>query len=107
MPGAQVSMSDGTLGTVAPSSRIRSLWGIGGAGRVCFLALMKDANVQEVSSSRPQVARLNDAAHELRVSQSTVRRLIAAGRLKSVSLGKRAVGVTYAEISRFLADAAR
>lgn len=69
-----------------------------------LLASKRTQEVQDVSNtSRPAVARLPDAAHELGVSLSTVRRLVAAGRLKSVSLGKRAVGITYAEISRFLA----
>lgn len=49
------------------------------------------------------MARFPDAAHELRVSLSTVRRLVKAGRLRTVSLGTRAVGITYAELSRFLA----
>lgn len=60
---------------------------------------MQDAPV----SSRPAVARLPDAAHELRCSLSTVRRLVKAGRLRTVKLGVRCVGITYAEISRFLA----
>lgn len=60
--------------------------------------------MQEASpAQRPAVARLPDAAHELRVSLSTVRRLVKAGRLRTVSLGTRAVGITYAELSRFLA----
>ncbi len=58
--------------------------------------------MQEVST-RPQVARIPHAAHHLCVSESTVRRLIKAGRLKAVKLGPRAVGVTYAELDRFLA----
>ena len=60
--------------------------------------------MQNAPVSRPAVARLPDVVRELRVSMSTVRRLIKAGRLRTVSLGKRAVGVTYAEIARFLAD---
>ena len=60
--------------------------------------------MQDVSAtSRPAVARIPDAAHELRCSLSTVRRLIKAGQLKPVKLGPRAIGITYAEIERFLA----
>jgi excisionase family DNA binding protein len=70
----------------------------------CAPGAHESANVQEaLISSRAQVARLPDAAHELGISLSTVRRLVKAGRLKTVSLGTRAVGITYAEISRFLA----
>jgi excisionase family DNA binding protein len=65
---------------------------------------MKDANMQDAPvSSRPLLVRLPDAAHELRCSLSTVRRLVKAGRLKTVKSGPRAIGITYAEISRFLA----
>lgn len=63
--------------------------------------------MQDVSNtSRPQVARLPDTAHELHVSLSTVRRLVKAGRLKTIKLGTRCVGITYAEIERFLATQA-
>lgn len=78
--------------------------------RVCgelraLLAFLKDANVRDASSvpSRPDVARIPHAAHRLCVSESTIRRLIKAGELKTVKLGPRAVGITHAEISRFLA----
>lgn len=64
----------------------------------------ENANVQDIANtSRPTVARLPDAARELCISLSTVRRLVKAGRLRTVSLGSRAVGITYAEILRFLA----
>lgn len=65
---------------------------------------MKDANVQDVSpTSRPAVARFPESARHLGVSLSTLRRLVKAGRIKSVSLGTRAVGITYDELQRFLA----
>ena len=69
---------------------------------------MKDANVQDApTSSRPAaVARFPDSALHLGVSLSTLRRLVKAGRLKTVALGPRAVGITYAELARFLADQA-
>lgn len=80
-----------------------SPWGIG-CVEGCAPGVHESANVQEaLISSRPAVARFPDAAHELRVSLSTVRRLVKAGRLRTVSLGTRAVGITYAELSRFLA----
>lgn len=58
------------------------------------------------SNPGPAVARLPDAALHLRVSLSTVRRLVKAGRLQTVKLGDRAIGVTYVELNRFLASAA-
>lgn len=57
------------------------------------------------SNPGPAVARFPDAALHLRVSLSTLRRLVKTGRLHAVRLGPRAVGVTYAELNRFLASA--
>lgn len=63
---------------------------------------MQDALVP----SRPAVARFPESALHLRVSLSTLRRLVKAGRLRTVSLGVRAVGITYAELDRFLTSQA-
>lgn len=49
------------------------------------------------------VARIPDATRYLRISRSGVYRLIKAGKLRTVQLGARSVGITYAELARFLA----
>ena len=97
-------MSDGTLELYTRTGCIHAPWGIG-CGRVNPRSwrLSRTAMENISPASRPAVARIPDAAHELRASISTVRRLIKAGELKTVKLGPRAIGITYAEISRFLA----
>lgn len=54
----------------------------------------------------PAVARIPDATRYLRISRSGIYRLIRAGRLRTVHLGARSVGITYAELDRFLATQA-
>ena len=57
-------------------------------------------------SPTPAVARIPDATRYLRISRSGIYRLISAGKLRTVQLGARTVGITYAEMDRFLAGQA-
>jgi excisionase family DNA binding protein len=55
---------------------------------------------QTTPESSPKLLRINEAAHDLAVSQRTIWRLIAAGELEAVNIG-RAVRVTRASLDAF------
>jgi excisionase family DNA binding protein len=54
------------------------------------------------TQAEPRIVRFDKAAVMLGVSLSTVRRLIAAGRLKKVSVSARGVGIPFESIHRML-----
>ena len=58
------------------------------------------------SAPRAAIARTTAACAYLGLSRTTLHRLVKAGKLKPVKLGERAVGFTYADLDRFISDAA-
>lgn len=59
------------------------------------------------TTPRAAVARTADACAYLRLSRTTLHRLVKAGKLKPVQLGVRAVGFRYDDLDAFLSDAAK
>ncbi|WP_137920439.1 helix-turn-helix domain-containing protein [Hydrogenophaga sp. 2FB] len=57
-----------------------------------------------ISTSPPLLYRINVAEAKLGVSRSTIYRLIEAGTLNRVKIGKRACGVTAASVHAMISD---
>ena len=52
----------------------------------------------------PQVHRIAHAATLLQISQQTIRRLIASGKLQSIKISERAVGIPVASLDKYLSS---
>jgi excisionase family DNA binding protein len=55
-------------------------------------------------TTTPRLYKVRDVMAQLQVSKTTVYRLVAAGRLRLVKIGKKSSGITAESIDALLAD---